>query len=219
LGLTAEVETSLILPTEPNECELNSIRHDPDRLAEIPRRLSDISWWRRVLCQRIAIRANHDDGESGKFWQSRFRAVRLMGEESLLACAAYVDLNPIRAAMAETLEQSDHTSVQRRIEAKGEKIGRQKGPRTSFLRGGARRWLDRPGHPRLAMRSCRRWNWTSGRVNWERAAIGRGPAAATKGFWRCPWRSTWSCWIGPPARRCRANAVRHPRRLRPFRRA
>lgn len=78
----------LILPTEPNECELNSIRHDPDRLAEIRRRLSDISWWMRVLCQRIAIRANHDDGEPGKFWQSRFRAVRLMDEESLLACAA-----------------------------------------------------------------------------------------------------------------------------------
>jgi hypothetical protein len=35
----------------------------------------------------------------------------------LLACAAYVDLNPIRAAIAQTLETSDHTSVQCRIEA------------------------------------------------------------------------------------------------------
>jgi len=119
-------------PTEPSECELNSIRHDPDRLAEIRRRLSDISWWMRVLCQTIAIRANHDDGEAGKFWQSRFRAVRLMDEESLLACAAYVDLNPIRAALAETLEQSDHTSVRRRIEAEGEKAGSEKDQRTAL---------------------------------------------------------------------------------------
>ena len=102
---------------EPSECELNSIRLDPDRLAQIRLRLSDISWWMRLLCQTIAIRANREDGETGKFWQSRFRAVRLMDEESLVACAAYVDLNPIRAALAETLEASDHTSAQRRIEA------------------------------------------------------------------------------------------------------
>ena len=52
-----------------------------------------------------------------RFWQSRFKAVRILDEETLLACAAYVDLNPIRAALAETLEQSDYTSVQRRFAA------------------------------------------------------------------------------------------------------
>ena len=35
-------------------------------------------------------------------------------EQALLACAAYVDLNPIRAALAQTLETSDYTSAQRR---------------------------------------------------------------------------------------------------------
>ncbi len=52
----------------------------------------------------------------GWFFQDRYKATRLTDEASLLACAAYVDLNPIRAAMAETVEQSDHTSAQRRIE-------------------------------------------------------------------------------------------------------
>jgi hypothetical protein len=62
-------------------------------------RLSDISWWMRLLCQTIALRANGEEGEGlGKFWQSRFKAVRILDEETLLACAAYVDLNPIRAA-------------------------------------------------------------------------------------------------------------------------
>ncbi|MEI8211780.1 MAG: hypothetical protein WCI02_06505 [Planctomycetota bacterium] len=102
---------------EPNEAELNSIRCNPTRLARIRGRLSDISWWMRLLSQHIAQRANREEGGGlGKFWQSRFKAVRILDEATLLACAAYVDVNPIRAALAETLETSHHTSVQRRIQ-------------------------------------------------------------------------------------------------------
>ena len=101
-------------PMKPTEFELNSIRNDKQRLAEIRLRLSDISWWMRLLCQNIAQRANLEDQEVGKFWQARYRAVRLLDETAILACAAYVDLNPIRAAMAETLEDSDYTSAQKR---------------------------------------------------------------------------------------------------------
>ena len=103
-------------PEEPNEFELNGIRNNPEKLAMIRQRLSDISWWMRLLCQQIGTRANKDDGEVGRFFQTRFKAVRLLDEAAILACAAYVDLNPIRAAMAETLENSDFTSIQRRIQ-------------------------------------------------------------------------------------------------------
>lgn len=102
---------------EPTETELNTIRNDADRVAEIRSRLSDISWWMRLICQRIASRANAEDDQVGKFWQSRFRAVRLLDEAAVLACTAYVDLNPIRADVAERLEDSDFTSVQRRIQS------------------------------------------------------------------------------------------------------
>ncbi|MEI7460242.1 MAG: hypothetical protein WCK15_12595, partial [Pirellula sp.] len=106
------------VPAAPTEFDLNAIRNDPVRLATIRRRLSDLSWWMRLLCQYIAMRANGEDGDGlGRFWQGRYKAVRILDEESLLACAAYVDLNPIRADMAETLEQSDYTSVQRRVQA------------------------------------------------------------------------------------------------------
>ena len=67
-------------PMKPTEFELNSIRNNKQRLAEIRLRLSDISWWMRLLCQNIAQRANLEDQEVGKFWQARFRAVRLLDE-------------------------------------------------------------------------------------------------------------------------------------------
>ncbi len=59
------------MPQEPNEFELNMIRNEPVRLKEIRSRLSDISWWMRLLSQKIGKRANEDDKEVGKFWQAR----------------------------------------------------------------------------------------------------------------------------------------------------
>jgi hypothetical protein len=104
-------------PLEPTSVELDTIRHDLEKLAKIRLRLSDIAWWMRLLCQNIAQRANLEDKEQGRFFQSRYRAVRLLDEQAILACAAYVDLNPIRAALAKSVEDSDFTSAQRRIQA------------------------------------------------------------------------------------------------------
>jgi REP element-mobilizing transposase RayT len=104
-------------PAEPTDAELDTIRNLPERLAEIRRRLSDVSWLMRFIAEPIARRANREDQVSGRFWQGRFKAVKLCDEAAILACAVYVDLNPIRAGLATTPETSDFTSVQRRIES------------------------------------------------------------------------------------------------------
>jgi hypothetical protein len=102
---------------KPTDAEIGTISNCPVRLAEIRSRLSNISWWMRLLCQRVAQRANQEDQENGRFFQDRYKAVRLLDEASILACSAYVDLNIIRAGIAETIEQSEHTSVQKRIDS------------------------------------------------------------------------------------------------------
>lgn len=104
-------------PAEPSEPELNSICNVPERLAEIRLRLSDISWLMRMISEPIARRANAEDETSGRFWQGRFKAVKLCDEAAVLACSVYVDLNPVRAGIANSPETSDFTSAQRRIES------------------------------------------------------------------------------------------------------
>jgi hypothetical protein len=85
--------------------------------------LSDISWFMRALSEPIARLANKQDECTGRFWEGRFKAQRIVDEAGLLACAMYVDLNPIRAAMAESPEQAVHTSAYDRIKGeRGEQI-------------------------------------------------------------------------------------------------
>jgi hypothetical protein len=87
-----------------------------DKLAdEYRQRLCDLSWFMKNLNEFISRKANAEDDVKGHFWESRYKCQALLDEQALLAAMAYVDLNPVRAAMAETPEASAHTSVQERI--------------------------------------------------------------------------------------------------------
>ncbi|MEQ8790972.1 MAG: hypothetical protein RIC55_32210, partial [Pirellulaceae bacterium] len=107
-------------PEEPTDAEIAAITGVPERLKEIRRRLCDISWLMRMATEPLARRANREDGVSGRFWEGRFKSVKLCDEAAILACGVYVDLNPIRAGLADTPEDSDFTSAQRRIEARAQ---------------------------------------------------------------------------------------------------
>ncbi len=87
-----------------------------DMLADVYRqRLCDLSWFMKNLNQYISCRANAEDQVKGHFWESRYKCQALLDEKAVLAAMAYTDLNPVRAGMAEDIEESEHTSARQRI--------------------------------------------------------------------------------------------------------
>ena len=80
-------------------------------------RLYDLGWFMKCLNEYLARKANEEDCCKGRFWESRYKCQALLDEKAVLQCMAYVDLNPVRAAMAETPEESDYTSIQQRSES------------------------------------------------------------------------------------------------------
>ncbi|APZ96247.1 hypothetical protein [Fuerstiella marisgermanici] len=100
---------------DPTETDLRSIYGDKEVLAERRKRLSSVSWFMRCTSEVIARLANAEDQCTGRFWEGRLKSTVLDSEEAIAACMAYVDLNPIRAGIADSLESSDFTSVQDRV--------------------------------------------------------------------------------------------------------
>ncbi len=104
---------------EPTKQDIAGALGNPKKIAEWRKRLSDISWFMRALAEPIARKANQEDKCTGRFWEGRFKAQKIVDEAGLLACAMYIDLNPVRAALARTPEQARFTSAYDRIASEG----------------------------------------------------------------------------------------------------
>ena len=87
----------------------------PAWVEEMCRRLADLGWFMKCLKEPLARLANKEDRCSGAFWESRYKSIAVLDEESLLATAAYIDLNPVAAGVASTPEESAHTSFRARF--------------------------------------------------------------------------------------------------------
>ena len=89
---------------------------DPLRLARARDTLGSMSHFMKHLKQPVARRANLEDGCAGHFFEQRFYSGALLTGEALVAAMAYVDLNPVRAEMAERIGEIRDASIRERLQ-------------------------------------------------------------------------------------------------------
>lgn len=76
------------------------VAYEKALLERYEKRRGDLSVFVKELKQRVSIFMNKRLDRTGTLWEGRFRSILVEGGESaLLAVAAYIDLNPVRASI------------------------------------------------------------------------------------------------------------------------
>ena len=113
-------------PLEATDAWIDLRMQDKKWLQNARTRLCNLGWFMKCLKEPLARMANKEDNCRGVFWESRYKSVAILDEESLLTTCAYIDLNPVAAGVAETPETSQHTSFHACIEHVRQQDGLQK---------------------------------------------------------------------------------------------
>jgi REP element-mobilizing transposase RayT len=102
----------------PNPQVIERCVAQPTLIATWRDRLADLGWTMKALKEDVSRRANREDRCTGTFWEGRYKSVVLLDQAALTGCMAYVDLNPIRAGIAATVEGSGYTGALTRLRAR-----------------------------------------------------------------------------------------------------
>ncbi len=88
------------------------LEYDPDGgIERLRKRLGSISRFMQEIKQTFSRWYNKKNNVKGCLWGDRFKGVLVAKGESLLACAAYIDLNPVRAGLVKNPEDYRFSSM------------------------------------------------------------------------------------------------------------
>ncbi|MBX3373666.1 MAG: hypothetical protein KF817_07515 [Phycisphaeraceae bacterium] len=102
--------------------DIQSLAGNSARVASCRLRLCQLGEFHKAVEQPLAWLANREEKITGHFWEGRYKSRRVLDPAALLSTIAYVDLNPVRAGLVRTPEQSEFTGVQHRIGARSDAL-------------------------------------------------------------------------------------------------
>ena len=102
----------------------------------VQNRIFDLSKFVKEMKFKFSVWFNKQHGRRGTLWEERFRSVLLENGEAVRFCAAYIDLNPVRAGLCENPEDYRWCSY-------GAALAGDKASRKGLARAwGRQRWSD-----------------------------------------------------------------------------
>ena len=104
------------------QARIEKLAADDAFVARWREHFGSIGWFMKLLKEPVARLANKEDECTGAFWEGRFSSIPLLDEAAVVAGMVYVDLNPIRAQLADRPETSDHTGIKTRITARKARV-------------------------------------------------------------------------------------------------
>ena len=105
LSVFADEQSTKFLLAELADCRKAGNVAGVERIAaRVRARLFDLSAFMKELKLRFTLAYNHASGRTGTLWEGRFRSLLVEPGDALRTVAAYIDLNPIRAGIAERPE-------------------------------------------------------------------------------------------------------------------
>jgi REP element-mobilizing transposase RayT len=113
----AHADFSKRTPDLPTLDDAALLAKDREKIKLLRRRLADIGSLMWSLNDYSAKLFNLTDCMTGCFWEGRYKAQSLLDNLALLLCVLYVDLNPIRAGIAQSPEESEFTSAYLQIQS------------------------------------------------------------------------------------------------------
>ena len=96
---------------EPTDEEIAALLASPRLLERARSDLSSLGFFHRLLKEPCARAWNREDGVTGHFWEGRFLSPPVLDRAALVRVARYIELNEIRARVADSIPTSIWSSA------------------------------------------------------------------------------------------------------------